>query len=251
MDTWHRRMGHISTKALEQLEEHVDSVKLTTKHLEDRFNGDYCTKCKLSSAKQLVSRTPMWKGENPFDKIHLDVVHYPKGYNDDVYLIHFYCAVSSFHYSITIPDKGARTLIEAINGVLNMVKNWGYNTRYLHLDPDSALRDEFDSRFQQYVRDKGLLIDRAPVATKQPNGYAERSGGVVVERARALLIESGLPESLWPACVAHATYLINRTPKKSLNWKTPYELVMRRKPSLASLRIMGSKAYVRKDFSGN
>jgi len=40
-----------------------------------------------------------------------------------------------------------------------------------------------------------------------------------------------------------AIYLLNRTPIKALGWKTPYEVVQGRKPSLAHLSQLGARAF--------
>jgi hypothetical protein len=41
---------------------------------------------------------------------------------------------------------------------------------------------------------------------------AERLNRVLMERARALLIESGLPDEMWAEAVVTANYIRNRTP---------------------------------------
>jgi len=44
------------------------------------------------------------------------------------------------------------------------------------------------------------------------NGVAERGMRTRAERARALLLASGLPHFLWEEAMKHATWLQNRTP---------------------------------------
>jgi hypothetical protein len=250
MDTWHRRLGHIAPAVIQQAERNVDGIGLTSSTIVDRLGGALCTECNLSRTQQQISRAPQWKGEAPFDKLHLDIIFYEEGFNGHKYCLHLYDAYTHFHFAETFPTKEAKPYVDFIHQILCLVKNWGYKVRYLHLDPESSLRDDKNTLFKRLISSWGILVDRTPVRTKEPNGTIERSGGVIVTRVRALLKESGLPDALWPVLLYHAIYLLNRTPVQSLGWKTPYELVLKRKPSLASLRIIGSKAYVRKDFDG-
>ena len=64
------------------------------------------------------------------------------------------------------------------------------------------------------------------------------------ERARALLIASGLPRFLWEEAMKHSAWLQDRTPHRALNGKTPYEKGNKRKPNLAGIQEFGAAAYV-------
>jgi hypothetical protein len=68
-------------------------------------------------------------------------------------------------------------------------------------------------------------------------------GGMIVLRARCLRIAACLPANLWPEIIQAAVYLNNRTPKRQLSWKTPYEALTQSKPNLSHLRIYGCRAY--------
>jgi hypothetical protein len=64
-------------------------------------------------------------------------------------------------------------------------------------------------------------------------------------------IQSKLPKILWPELVKTTVYILNRTLRKALNWDTPLTRLMKLtgreyKPNLVNLKILGSKAYVRK-----
>ena len=82
----------------------------------------------------------------------------------------------------------------------------------MHHDREKALGDQY----KVYILRKGLEVEQSLPYTQDQNGLAERSGGVLMNRARALCIESGLPENLWPEFVQTAGYLLNRSPIKAL-----------------------------------
>ena len=65
------------------------------------------------------------------------------------------------------------------------------------------------------------------------------------ERARALLLASGLPRFLWEEAMQHAIWLQNRLPAQALDGKTPYEMIHKRKPNLAGIQEFGAAAYMK------
>lgn len=56
----------------------------------------------------------------------------------------------------------------------------------------------------------------------QLNGKAERLNRTLMEKIRALLKESKLKKEMWGEAVYTATYLLNRSPTKTLS-VIPYE----------------------------
>ena len=86
------------------------------------------------------------------------------------------------------------------------------------------------------------------------NPIAEGSFWRIMCVTRALLKQSGIPNTFWPYAFMLAIWILNRTPRflnakqqKELKvpskWVTSYELVTKRKPNLAHLRIFGCRAY--------
>lgn len=65
----------------------------------------------------------------------------------------------------------------------------------------------------------------------------------IVEKARTMLFGANLPKAYWAEAVAAATYLINRSPAKGLDEKTPEEMWTGLKPNLSHLRVFGCKAF--------
>ena len=62
-------------------------------------------------------------------------------------------------------------------------------------------------------------------------------------------VHARLPEDLWPEIMPAAAYVLNRTPNRQLDWKTPLEELQRLlnisnpRPSIAHLRVYGARAY--------
>ncbi|CAI7872945.1 unnamed protein product [Closterium sp. NIES-53] len=67
-----------------------------------------------------------------------------------------------------------------------------------------------------HLKKQGIQRELTTAYTPQSNGVAERANRTILETARALLIESGVGNSMWPHAVRHATVARNRVLTKSL-----------------------------------
>jgi len=63
------------------------------------------------------------------------------------------------------------------------------------------------------------------VYTPQLNGVAERMNRTLLEKARCIILHSGVNKKLWGEAILSSTYVTNRNPCRSLQCnKTPAEL---------------------------
>jgi len=61
--------------------------------------------------------------------------------------------------------------------------------------------------------------------------------------ACALRFQASLPLKFWGECVLTATYLVNRTPTKLLNYKTPSEVLFGVPPTYDHLKVVRCLCY--------
>lgn len=101
---------------------------------------------------------------------------------------------------------------------------------------------------KQFFLDHGLIHQTTCPDTPQQNGVAGRKNRTLLEITRALMFEAHMPARFWPEAIAIATYLTNRLPTKSLDFKTPLATLRSFYPipSSHSLspRIFGCVVYV-------
>jgi hypothetical protein len=73
----------------------------------------------------------------------------------------------------------------------------------------------------------------------QQNGAVERKHRHIVEVGLSLLDHASMPLKFWEDAFLAVVYLINRTPSKILEYKTPFERLFHKKPYYTSLCIFG------------
>ncbi|GMF61182.1 unnamed protein product [Phytophthora fragariaefolia] len=91
-----------------------------------------------------------------------------------------------------------------------------------------------DKLFQAYFNRNCIKHEKTVPYTPQQKGLDERMSRSLVEMARCMLYHEGIDKKWWAESVNTAAWIINRIPK-SVNIKTPYEIVNKAKPQLKHL----------------
>lgn len=92
-------------------------------------------------------------------------------------------------------------------------------------------------RVLQKARNHELTVPYTP----QQNGVAERMNRTLVEKAKCLLFDAGLPMYYWAEATHMSAYLINKIPSKG---KIPDELFYEKRINLCDLKLFGTKVMV-------
>ncbi|KAL4346654.1 hypothetical protein GQ457_17G001420 [Hibiscus cannabinus] len=155
-----------------------------------------------------------------------------------------------YQYFLTLVDDYSRStwtyLLKHKSDVATIVpsfitlikRQFGYDVKVFRSDNAPELK------FNQLFSDLGIIHQFSCVETPQQTSVVERKHQHLLAVARALFYQARIPIQFWGECVLTATYVINRIPSKTLNGKSPYELLHSRLQSYSHLRVFGCLCFV-------
>lgn len=245
--TWHRRLGHVGTERIEKLAEMTEGITIESNPGKKK---QVCEACQLADAPKQISRRKIGQAYGVFGRVHFDLVQNQTAHNGHIWLTHFYLDGIRCHFVFTHTKKNECQM--AVRKFIALVKNWlKIEIRVFHYDNERSAGNEVESMIEA----EGCTIEHSPPGLPEMNGPAERSGGVVVRTARALINDTDLPRHLWPEAVYAAAYILNRVPTKMNNkWMIPWnELLKHAAPdgvkdqviNLSNVRLYGCLVYSR------
>jgi hypothetical protein len=243
-DIWHQRFGHISMEAVGHIPTALNGVKITNTPVD---RSGICETCAVANLQAQVSRRPAQRADKPFERVHFDLVQVNPAFNGHQWGMHFLCDKTRVHFGYTFASKiDARDTVKTFTAFV--LRQYKVDILIWHTDGEKALTKK---EFGDWLHDEGFTYETTAPDTPSQNGPSERSGGVIMARARAMRIEAKLPANLWPELFNTAIYITNRTPTKQLGWLTPLEVLHRAtdrsianpQPSGAHIRTIGSRVY--------
>ena len=117
-----------------------------------------------------------------------------------------------------------------------------YNKRIKEFFTDNG-GEYINKRFKILAAKYGIEHHTTPPYTKEPNGLIERLNLTIINKVRSLLYTAKLPVYLWGEAIKYAVHLYNITPHRGLDYKSPYEVINKKKPYINNLKIWGSLVY--------
>jgi histone deacetylase 1/2 len=94
-------------------------------------------------------------------------------------------------------------------------------------------------RLNSFFKNIGISYLVSCPHAHQQNGAAERKHRHIVEVGLSLLAHASMPLKFWDEAFLAATYLINRTPSKILQYSTPLAILFNEQPDYSFLRKFG------------
>ncbi|GBO23892.1 Retrovirus-related Pol polyprotein from transposon TNT 1-94 [Araneus ventricosus] len=122
-----------------------------------------------------------------------------------------------------------------------MERQSGCKVKFLQSDRGGEYIGE---KFDDYLKELGIQRRLTVKNTPEQNGIAERKNRTLLDIAKCSLIQSKLPLSFCSDAIANANYTKNRSPSKSLQGKSPYELWHGKVPNIGYFKTFGCEAFV-------
>ena len=103
-----------------------------------------------------------------------------------------------------------------------------------------------NTRVEEWCDEKGIKHEFSTKYTLEQNGLVERKNRTLIDMARSMLSEYNVLHSFWAKAINTACHTSNMLYCHRLHNKTPYELLIGRKPNISYFRVFGCKCYILK-----
>lgn len=234
---WHRRMAHLSDENILRLQKMSKGLNLNKSDACKNKDCDVCIRTKMTKKKFDNNRE---RATRVLQLVHSDVCGpiNPPTYDDKNYFITLIDDYSGFTMLRLLEYKS-----EACDAVKEMMLEMEtqQRARIEKFRSDNAKEYVCDS-FKQWCKNRGIVMDLSPPYCPELNGNAERKNLTIMNKARALMSDSGTNQDMWGEAVLCSVFLANRSPMRGKE-KTPYEFWFQKTPDLKYIRIFGCVAY--------
>ncbi|KAD3336165.1 hypothetical protein E3N88_31684 [Mikania micrantha] len=233
---WHCRFGHLHTHALQQLQKNKMVQGLP--QIKEIKN---CEGCVLGKQHKLSFQPSQKRATRILEIIHSDVCG-PMPVNSlgrSKYFLLFVDDFSRMTWVYFLEKKSEvfskfkifKTMVE---------KQSGHSVKILRTDRGG----EFCSNeFNMFCETHGIKRHLTAPFTPEQNGVCERKNRTVVEMAQCMLQAKGMPSYFWAEAVATAVHILNLSPTKAVDNKTPIHMWSGERPNVNDLRIFGCLCY--------
>jgi len=156
-----------------------------------------------------------------------------------------YCLVIIDDYSrftwvffLTSKDEAANTIRYFI---LLVEKQFSLSVKVIRSDNGTEFRNH---TLDNFCLSKGIARQYSIPRTPEQNGVVERKNRTLIEAARTMLADSGLPLYFWAEAVNTTCYVQNRVLINKRHSKTAYEVLHNIKPLISFFKVFGCPCYI-------
>jgi hypothetical protein len=147
--------------------------------------------CQLADAPRQISRRKIGYTYRKIGRVYFDLVQNQPTYNSYVWITYFYLNGIKCHFAFTYIKKNECQI--AIRKFIVIIKNWlGIMVKIFYYNNKQSAGNDVKA----LIKAKGCTIKHSAPGLPEINGPAERSRGIIVRTARALLNDTDLPRNL-------------------------------------------------------
>jgi hypothetical protein len=201
-----------------------------------------CRGCELGKS----SRKPFLRGKKKTTRL-FEVIHSDLGGPVDRSI------QGSTYYATFIDDYSRHAAVYPLKSKERFVQAFKTFLAWGETQSSQKLRALHSDRGGEYMAGSvGELLDEKGIerhltmpGSPQQNGVAERFNRTIMDKAMAMVHAAGLSDGFWECAVLAAAHIYNRSPTRTLSWRTPFELWNSGEiPDVSHLCIFGCKGYM-------
>ena len=242
---WHARLGHVNIETLRLMAR----KELVTGLPETMIKTEACVSCLHGKqARKPFPQATVFRSTNPLDLVHGDLCGpiSPTTPAQKRYVLVLIDDNTRYMWTALLKEKSEA--FEKFRNFKNLVEQ---ETQSKIKMLRTYRGGEFTSHeFNAFCDKNGIKRHLTAPYTPQQNGVVERRNRTLMEMTRSVLKHMNVPNELWGEAVRHSTYLINRVATRSLEGKTPYEMLCLMKPNINHLKVFGCICYARTETPG-
>ncbi|KAJ9253689.1 hypothetical protein DTO212C5_9256 [Paecilomyces variotii] len=259
---WHRILAHLNPADILRLaRDPLSGIKI-----EGSKDLPFCDVCKQAKITKLISRRPMPRAVAPGRRLHMDIIGGGRtlDYESDEalpsdikmrYALLVTDDATRYRWVYPMPDRAH--LLNWIHFIVEHIHSLGFTVA--HLRSDNELHT---NAIAGYCANRGIMLESTAAYTPWQDGVSERAVRTIMERARAMVIDSGMPHSMWAYAVEYAVHVTNRVPTsvplfndrtpgatswdrgvKPVKWRVPIQAWLNRPVAISNLHRYGAPGY--------
>jgi hypothetical protein len=268
LELWHQRLGHRSMQSVKALlkihhqQANMKDMKMSdiddiqpetdleprtekTQEEEEDQNTELCSTCVKTKIRRKIIRKPAERSKQPFELIHSALCGpiTPASKGGARYFILYIDDFSRTCNVYFLRTKTAEELVSTFQQFTKYIATQfpGYPIRPFRCDNGKG---EYDNQlFRGILSSSGISFEPSPPYTQHKNGVSERMIATITTKARAMMIDSCLEDSLWSEAVNTAVYLHALCPSRALEGKTPHEVLHGKRGDIGHRRRFGCIAH--------
>lgn len=233
---WHRRLGHLNVQSMKKMR---DGAVTGINFIDDDNAIKNCETCAAGKHARQPFKASESQSTGILQLIHTDVI----GPMETL-------SIGDARYVATFTDDYSRKtfiyFLKAKSEVPDRFMDFKAFTENQTGKKIKCVRGDNGTEYQKLkavFKKCGILYQTSTPYTPQQNGVAERMNRTLVEKAKCLMFDAGLPKIFWAEAMNMAAYLVNRT-ISSVHNKTPDEMFFGKKVDLSDLKVFGSTVMV-------
>ncbi|CAM8886686.1 unnamed protein product [Rhodiola kirilowii] len=229
---WHLRLGHVPFNKIQSCVS-VDSCKDSHMH---------CHICPQAKQTRLPFPISHSISQSLFDLVHVDIwgPYKESTLTGARYFLTIVEDLSRVTWTFLMKYK-SETADHLINFYLMVKTQFEQSIKAVRSDNGAEF---LSAKVTQFLQSQGCMQQTSCTYSPQQNGIVERKHRHLLEVARALKLQSKVPDFLWGDCVLTATYIINRLPSTVLKGQIPFEVLFKRKPDYQHMKVFGCLCYM-------